>query len=191
MISQTTRRNLLIVLLVLLLLLFLVLAWVFLRPKPEAPAVVPPVVEQALPASDRETFTETRRQEEQAERTGTASLQSASKTFAERYGSYSTEAEFANLTDVLPLMSASFAAETRAFVAGATASAEFYGVTTRAVTIRVNASDDAAGTADVIVTTQREETMDSPQNTSVRYQDLDLAFVMEGGEWKVDSAMWK
>lgn len=191
MLSPTTRRNLLIAILVLLLLLIALVAWWFLRSEPEVPVATPPVVEQTLPSADRETISDVQQKEEREERANTASIQSASKTFSERYGSYSTEAEFANLRDVLPLMSAAFAAKTQAFIDGATPSAAYYGVTTRAVTIRVNATDEAAGTADVTVTTQREEAKDVPQNVSVRYQDLELTFIMEDGEWKVDSAVWK
>ena len=38
--------------------------------------------------------------------------------------------------------------------------------------------------------TQREEAIGSPQNISVKYQEIELEYVMEGGVWKVDSANW-
>lgn len=188
--SPKTRRNLLIAILVLLFLLLAFLLWWFLKPEPVAPVVTPPAPTTTLPASDTPTISETRQEAEQAERDNTASLQSASKTFAERYGSYSTEAEFANLRDVLPLMSASFAAETEAFVEGATPAAEYYGVTTRVISVSVDAVDEAEGTATVTVTTQREEAKGDIQNITVRYQDLRLTFVIENGTWKVSSATW-
>lgn len=188
--SPKTRRNLLIAILVLLLLLLAFLLWWFLKPEPAAPVVTPPAPTTTLPPSDTESLSETRQQEEQEERNGTASIQSASKTFAERYGSYSTEAEFANLRDVLPLMSASFAADTEAFVDGATPAAEYYGVTTRVISVSVDAVDETAGTATVTVTTQREEAKGDIQNITVRYQDLRLTFVSENGTWKVSSATW-
>lgn len=190
--SQKTRRNLLIAILVLLLLLLAFLLWRFLRPTSEqapAPAPAPAPTEQ-LP-EETEGTASAREQQQQEERNGTASLQSASKTFAERYGSYSTEAEFANLRDVLPLMSASLAAQTQAFVDGATPAAEYYGVTTRVISLSVDSVDESAGVATVTITTQREEAKGSVQNISVRYQDLKLTFVKEGGAWKVSSANWQ
>jgi hypothetical protein len=189
MLSPNARRNGLVVL-VLLLLLFILLLFLFLRGKDvvPAPVVSDPVV--ALPEADEPSPKEERLAAEQERRDGTASLQSASKTFAERYGSYSAEAEFANLRDVLPLMSASLAAQTEAFVGRAVVSDEYYAVTTRVVSVSVNAVDEAAGTAEATVTTQREEARGSQQNVSVRYQDLRLTFVREGDEWKVSSAAW-
>lgn len=191
MMSPKTRRNLFVAILVLLLLLLGFLLWWFLKREPPAPVVAepaPPVSVVAEP--DGESISEIRREEEQDARDQTASIQSASKTFTERYGSYSTEAEFANLRDVLTLMSASFAAETEAFIDGATSAAEYYGVTTRVISVSVDATDDVAGTATVTVTTQREEAKQDIQNITVRYQDLRLTFVTEDGAWKVSSATW-
>lgn len=191
MISPKTRRNVLIAILALFLLLLAGLLWMLFSREPAPAPVSAPVPVVELPDAEGEGIAEVRAREEQQERAATASLQSASKTFAERYGSYSTEAEFANLTDVLPLMSAAFAAETRAFVAGATPAAEYYGVTSRVVSLEVVSSDEAAGAASVRVTMQREEAKGSVQNVSVRYQALLLGFVMEGGAWKVSSAAWE
>ncbi len=190
--SPRTRRNLLVVLLVLLALLIAFLLWWFLRPK-AAPVVVPPTpnVTQTIPTSTKPTISDVRQQEAAQERVSTASLQTASKIFAERYGSYSAEANFANLTDVLPLMTDAFAKETRAYVATATPPTEYYAVTTHVVTIAVDGEDDAAGTARVTVTTQREEAKGNVQDVSVRYQDLVLTFLRENDTWLVASANWQ
>ena len=191
MMSPKTRRNLLVAILVLLLLLLAFLLWWFLRPEPVAPVVTPPAPTTTLPATDTESASEIREQREQEERADTASLQSASKTFAERYGSYSTEANFANLTDVLPLMTKAYATTTAAYIATAVSPKTYYGVTTRVITVKVDAEDDTAGTAQVTLTTQREEAKGSVQSVTVKYQDLVLSFEKEGGEWKVSNAVWK
>lgn len=193
MMSPKTRRNILIAILVALALLIAFLLWFFLKPKPKPVVIVPPVVaEKPLPtAPTKPTVTQEKAKKEQAVRTASASLQSASKTFAERYGSYSTEANFANLTDVLPLMSASYAATTAKYIETAVSPKEYYGVTTRVITVKIDAEDDAAGTAQVTLTTQREEARGDVQNVTVKYQDLVLSFVKEGGEWKVENAVWK
>lgn len=191
MITAKTRRNILIAILILLLLFLILIAWWFLRPKEEVVETPPVVVEEVKKEPDEPTIQEEKQKVVQEERTNTASLQSASKTFAERYGSYSTEAEFANLRDVLPLMSASFAASTQAFIDVATPAAEYYGVTTRVIAIEVNAVDETAGTATVTVTTQREEAKKTIQDSSIRYADLVLTFVKEDDAWKVSSAKWE
>lgn len=191
--NPTTRRNVLIAILVALALLIAFLLWFFLRPKPKPVVITPPVVaEKPLPtAATKPTVSQEKTKKEQAVRVASASLQSASKTFVERYGSYSTEADFANLTDVLPLMSKAYAATTAAYIATAVSPKEYYGVTTRVITVKVDAQDDAAGTAQVTLTTQREEAKGSVQNVSVKYQDIALTFVKEDGEWKVSNALWK
>lgn len=189
--SPRARRTILISILILLALLLAFLLWWFLRPEPTVTPVVAPLVVQPVQVPPRETITEIEREQEQETRTQTASLQSASKTFAERYGSYSTEAEFANLRDVLPLMTSALARQTKSFVDGATPAAEYYAVTTRVISLEVDAVDEAEGTAQVTVTTQREEARIDIQNVAVRYQDLVLAFAMEDGTWKVSSATWR
>lgn len=191
MISPRTRRNLLVILLVLLALLIAFLLWWFLRPK-AAPVVVQPAPNVIVaPTPAKPTISDVRQQEAQEERASTASVQTAAKIFAERYGSYSAEANFANLTDVLPLMTESFAEKTETYVATAEPSTEYYAVTTHVVTITVDGQDDEAGTARVTVTTQREEAKGSVQNISVRYQDLVLTFLKENGAWLVASATWQ
>ena len=153
--SPKTRRNILVAILVLLALLIAFLLWWFLRSKPKPAAVVPPVVvETPLPTSTtkKPTVSEEKAKKEQAVRVESASLQSASKTFAERYGSYSTEANFANLTDVLPLMTVGYASRTRAYVASATSPTEYYGVTTRVITVVADNGVELSATARTYVT---------------------------------------
>ncbi len=193
MMDPRTRRNILIALLIALALLIAFLLWFFLRPKPKPAVIVAPVVvEKPLPTATtkKPTVSQEKATKEQAVRTESASLQSASKTFAERYGSYSTEADFANLTDVLPLMTKAYAEKTAAYVETATIPEEYYGVTTRVITVKVDAQDDEKGTATVTLTTQREEAKGDVQNVSVKYQDLVLSFEMESGSWKVANAVW-
>lgn len=125
------------------------------------------------------------------DRTATFSVQSLAKTFTERFGSYSTEADFQNLTDVLPLMTTAYAAETEAFLATAIPPSEYYGVTTRVVSIKILSSDETLGTASLEVSTQREEAKGSAQNISIRYQTLALSFLKENDTWKVSAATWK
>lgn len=144
-------------------------------------------VEEVIPT--RPTISEQELEAERETRTTSADVVSLSKSFVTRYGSYSNEANFANLEDVLPLASASFDAQLQNTIDTGVPPEEYYGVSTSIVTVKVDEKSEA--TSQVTVTTQREEAVGSTQNTSVKYQDIVLTFVMEDGVWKVDSATWQ
>lgn len=130
-------------------------------------------------------------QVEQQARIESSVIQADAKGFTERYGSFSTEAQYANLRDVMPMMTAAFAAETQRTIANAPAATEYYGVTTRAVSVTVSLLDETAGTATVTIGTQRQETKGSARTSTVRYQDLILTYQRVGTDWKVSSATWR
>lgn len=113
------------------------------------------------------------------------------KLFAERYGSYSNEANFQNIRDVIPLMSAKFGTATTADLATKKAPSGFFGITTRVITVKVVSQDEKKGTAVIDLSTQRVEENGSAQNTTTKYQDIELSFVKESGVWVVDSAKWQ
>ncbi|MBI4256742.1 hypothetical protein HY626_01655 [Candidatus Uhrbacteria bacterium] len=191
-----TRRKRLTIIALILLALFLLLIW-FLwilfsggEEEPQVEEVVQaPQGQEVLPT--RPTISEQELEEERETRTTSAEVVSLSKSFVTRYGSYSNEAHFANLADVIPLTSASFAAQLQNIVDTQKAPEEYYGVTTSIVTVKVQQEDETAGTALVTVTTQREEAIGSTQNVTVKYQDIILTFVKEVDTWKVDSAIWQ
>ena len=186
------RRTKLLILLGLIAILILFLFLLLWRPTQKAtPTPKPtPVAEDTTP--EETTPPEpTREERAEAERASVSSIRTLSETFAERYGSYSAEANFANLTDVLVLMTPSFAAETQAFIDTAEQPTDYYGVTTRVVSTKVLSQDEAAGTATVEVSTQREEAIGSAQNLTVSYETLTLELVYLEGSWLVDSAEWE
>ncbi len=185
------QRNIIIllgILVIILILLILLLMRFWPKPKPEQVIEEEPVVLEEVEETDSRTPIQKKQAEE---RETTASVQTVAKTFVERYGSYSNESDFANLRDLYPLMTDAFKAETEAYIEGTTIPETFYGITTRVITLKIDDYDETAGTATVTISTQREEAVDSPQNVSVRYQDIELSLVMESGVWKVDSAQWK
>jgi len=185
-----SRRTKLLILLGIILLLILLLFLLFWRPaKKETPTPTPtPDVE--LPVAPEVPEEPTAVEVEQEERVGTTSIRTLAETFAERYGSYSTEANFANLTDVLVLMSPSLAADTEAFIDSAATPTDAYGVTTRVVSTKILSQDEEAGVASVEVSTQREEARGGSTDTTIKYQTLSLELVKIDGSWFVDSAVW-
>lgn len=149
-----------------------------------APQERPPVSEQIGPPEATEP------QEAGDERNNVRRL---AASFAERFGSFSNEGNYQNMLDLRVFMSASMRAWADRYVADAVAdpSAEYYGITTRAVSTTLDAFDEGAGTAAVTVFTQRTERRGLAQTQEVRYQSVRIGFITQDGAWKVDSAYWQ
>jgi len=118
-------------------------------------------------------------------------IETLTKTFAERYGSYSNESEFANIDDLETLMTSRLQAEMASMVASAQLNDVYHGITTRVISMNVLELDELGGMSTVSVLTQREEAIGSPLNAEVRYQTLILELVKYAGMWKVDVATWE
>lgn len=191
-----TRRTRLITLGLIILILLLLLAWLWLalRPKQELVSEVPvsdiqpegvTVIDERAPSLSEENL-----KKEQNTRNQASGATTIAKLFVERYGSYSNEAEFQNLVDVLPLMTDSFAGETKALIASSQPPESYYGVSTAVLTVAVEEMDETKGVAKMKMQTQREISEGSTQNTSVKYQEIRLELIKEAGVWKVNSAIW-
>lgn len=179
--------------LVLLIIIGLLVYWFLNQPQPAPEPVEEPQVEEQeeIEEPDEPTISDQIQEQEQEERNQTSGLRSLTKTFVQRYGSYSSEANFANLEDVMPLMTEAFAQETQAFIDENEPPEEYYGVTTRVVSVDVVERNEEAGAATIRATTQREEATGSPQNTSVRYQDIVVEYERTNGTWEVSGATWQ
>lgn len=119
-----------------------------------------------------------------------AAIRLAATTFAERYGSYSSESSYANVRDVYPLVTARFRAvlEARATSSGsATSTPAYRGVTT--VVLRVTIPTYNPGGATITsVATQRNTVTGS--DSRVTYETLTLTLKRESNQWKIDDAAW-
>jgi hypothetical protein len=113
------------------------------------------------------------------------------RTFVERLGSYSTEADAENIEDILPMATSGFQAKLKALVREARASADgtYYGISTIVVTAPKTVSSTATQVI-LSMTTQREETIDTPGNTTVAYQSITVTLVKSGTTWLVDDYSW-
>ncbi len=113
--------------------------------------------------------------------------------FVERYGSFSNTADYSNLLDLKPLMTSGLASKTDAYVAAqkerSAVNAEFYGVTTRALSVQFQLFDKDGGIAKATVTTQRRESL-ADGTASLFYQDAALVMKLADGVWKTDSVDW-
>lgn len=116
------------------------------------------------------------------------SAQTIARTFAERIGSYSSEADFANLDDVAALGTPRLQAEIENLKATTVQGEGYYGISTTILGL------DAVSTTEtqqvINVRTQRQEAVGSPGNVAIRYQTLEVTLVSDGSGWLVDDFVW-
>lgn len=111
--------------------------------------------------------------------------------FAERYGSYSTEAGFQNITDLKSYMTQKMQVVSDSFVATQKAQAStgsFLSVTTSALSTSVG--ELASAKATITVSTQRRQGGTNVNGNETYYQALTLTFVKDKDAWLVDTATW-
>ncbi|MFA5021873.1 MAG: hypothetical protein WC508_02245 [Patescibacteria group bacterium] len=125
-----------------------------------------------------------------------ASLKAIASTFAERFGSYSNEGNYSNLEALKDLMTDRMKAWAQSYQASqqkpsTNDSIVYYGITTQALSVQISNFDQAVGTAEAIVVTQRQETKNNTTNPKVYYQNLKLQLLKTAAGWKVDAAEWQ
>lgn len=186
------KKLLLIILAVILILIiaFFTIPWGQLGKK-KAPAPAP----QALvPGKELVQNAPVVPTEATPEQKSESNILAAASSFAEIYGTYSNQSNYANIENVLPLASSQYRQELSASLSGLRASykpgAAYEGTTTVVVNKTVEALNDAAGTATVLLQTQRKISQGTQANYTIKYQGLRLDLVKEGDSWLVDNAKW-
>lgn len=132
------------------------------------------------------------------EETPAASLETSLKTtasnFAERFGSYSNQSNFENITKLMIYMSESMQKWANQYIEEQNKAnppeAEYYGITTKALSTTKLSLDEDKGTGEFTVTTQRREFKGNAETATVFYQDVSIKFIKEEGAWKVNKAEW-
>lgn len=111
------------------------------------------------------------------------------RNFAERYGSYSTDAQFANLRELKNEMSDRFWQATENYISQKEKDkiTEFYGISTKVLNIQEK--EFSTDQVVYLISTQRQETKGT--TPKVFYQDLELRMIKENGGWKIDQIVWK
>lgn len=179
-----SRRKIeIVVAIVILILLLILLFFVYRKPKPATPSpeptpnaqVVPPVNPVDVPTA------------------GVVSASTVARTFIERFGSYSSESNFANVEDVMRLATPTYQQTLDAIVADyrrQLAAVDGYsGISTVVITIKTVSESETA--TEFLITTQREEAVGNPGNTTLRYQDAEVSLVKSGDTWLVNALTWK
>ncbi|MFA6017973.1 MAG: hypothetical protein WCT28_01280 [Patescibacteria group bacterium] len=119
------------------------------------------------------------------------SASTVARTFVERFGSYSSEADAANIEDVLSMATPSFQKQLEKLVKDVRAASDgaYYGISTVVITTPKIISASSTQTV-LSMTTQREETIDAPGNTLVKYQSITVTLIKSGTTWLVDGYVW-
>lgn len=126
---------------------------------------------------------------------GKSDVEKIARFFTEFFGSYSTDSNYGNVTGLKIYMTQNMQKWADTFVAEARKnkipSGGYFGVTTKAVSVKTNSFSDEQGKAEVTVSCQRREATGTSTNARIYYQDMNLKFLKEKGMWKVDEAKWK
>jgi len=131
---------------------------------------------------------------EATHKTGAVDLEQRSAAYAERLGSYSTQSDYGNFTDLQIYMTDNFRAWADNYVAeqkAAAKSGSYYGITAKALTTEVKSFNDSAGTAEIIVTTERRASTAEIGGGEPYLQKLNISFLKVNGEWLMDAAYWE
>ena len=199
------RRTLTIIILSLLILLLIIgiIYFIFFF---KAPATVTPKPTTSQPSTTGQLASSTTVNQAQPVKNTSAqpatseeltqfTLKKMAGSFAERLGSYSNQSNFSNILDLKVFMTASAQKWADSYVANARKTASYsgiyQGVTARAISEDVINFNDAAGTAQITVHTQKIESSGTTSNSSTFYEDILITFAKENGQWKIDMFKWQ
>lgn len=114
------------------------------------------------------------------------------KLFAERFGSFSNQSNYSNITDLEILMTESMRTWAQQYVTDLRSepyAGSYYGIITESVSVEQLAYDEGVGTARMKVSTKRQETKGSEAG-AVYEQAININLVKKGNDWLVDRAEW-
>ncbi|MCF7820237.1 MAG: hypothetical protein K9M44_02065 [Candidatus Pacebacteria bacterium] len=144
-----------------------------------------------LPANEPEPEVYSFNSEEEEVREMTAEdLKQLAFAIAERYGSYSNEGNFGNISDLELYMTDEMKTWAKTYVETERAkpyTGEYYGMSTTALVGEVVSFEDDE--AEVLVSTRRKEIKNNEEN--VFDQKITINFSKIGSEWKVSGAYWQ
>ena len=112
--------------------------------------------------------------------------------YAEFYGSFSNQSDFQNIRTLFDYMTDSLKKQEEKNIqaAGSIKEAEYYSVSTSAISEKVTALDLNKKSATVQVGCQRVEEKGAERTSRRFYQDMTLQYVLKDNAWKVNSAEW-
>ncbi len=205
---QNNRRNLgLLIIAIGLIVLALVIYFTFFFQAPAAPEVLPNETVTSTPQLENGPTTGTTTPSDKPRNQQTYNLSQETphqfnindltkmaSIFAERFGSFSSQSDYGNFTDLKIFMTDSLQNWVDTYIQkikAAYSSKTYYGIVTKALTTEVKSFDDKAGSADIIVTTQRSESTEKINGGTPYRQNLELKFKKIGNDWLVNEVYWQ
>jgi hypothetical protein len=206
---QTNRKSLGIIMIVLgLIILGLIIYFSFFvgnkAPEPIVIETPPMITAQSSPSVDEVPTTTPGDRDrnyqlydpskEKAHTTNQTDLIKLAELIARRIGSFSNYSDYSNFTDLNLFMTDDMKIWADEYVAGLRAEAkdgdEYYGIITEAIVSKIAEYDDVAGTAKIIVTTQRRESTGQANEGKAYNQNIEISLQKVNGDWLVDKAYW-
>ena len=124
-----------------------------------------------------------------------AQLKKITNSFVERYGSYSNQTNFENLTDLKFFMTNALKVWIDGYINSQKTRDKrkiiYYGITTKVLNIKIIKFDTRENQVKFLISTQRHEIVGSMVNDKVYYQNVELEMKKESGVWKVNKVEWK
>lgn len=115
--------------------------------------------------------------------------------YSERLGSFSSQSEYTNFSDLKIYMTESMKAWADKTIKDLQEKNKggqaYYGIETKALTTEVKSYDEKIGQAEIIVTTQRRESTEKIGGGEPFIQKINLSFLKVNGEWLMDKAYWQ
>ena len=207
--SQSNKRKIIILLVILLLLIIIAAVYIYLNYFQTEP-VSPPVLNQninesavfeAVPLAE---FNQTTPEvlADVLPSNGSVGVEEEtddavfiSSSFVERFGSYSNQSNYKNfdeldyfMTDSMKNWIPRYKSQLREDNPDINT---YYALVTNTISTNINSLDEGAGTAEVLVKTQRQEFNGSVNNPNVYNQDIRLDLLKVNDEWKVNGAYWQ
>lgn len=119
-------------------------------------------------------------------------INALSKSFIERFGTFSNQNDFENINNLKPYMTNNMIRYADQLIKDIekqdTDKSSYYGITTKALSVSIVKNE--SGKAQVKITTQRKESSEEKAEMKVYYQDAEMVLKVEEGTWKVDSLKW-
>lgn len=122
-------------------------------------------------------------------------LVKTSQAFVERFGSYSNYSNYSNFSDLKLFMTDNMKSWADSHVNELKSASQgvdsYFGVTTKAISSVVQNYNNNAGTARILVTTQRRESTSQVNEGEAYIQTIEVSLRKINGDWLVDSAYWQ
>ncbi len=111
-----------------------------------------------------------------------AKILGSARFFIERYGSFSSQADWQNLKDLEPFVTDSMYQGFENVMNRAQTGEKYYSLSTKVLSAKIN--DFADGEAWVLANTQKQENNNGQE--SVFYQEIEVKLISVGDDWLVD-----